>query len=522
MVAATENNETGLTDSQKETYRRKQRLLTLLQKKRALLDEFKVDFVRPNDGGQNDFFSNGDKLRRFIIAGNRFGKSFCGVLEDLSWCLGERRFYPEGDPRRRLGIPSRGVKGLVIVQTWDKVEELFTSEGVGGSPKGKLIDMCPARYIVNRWKDNMGRTTKIAFRYILDGQVRESILHFATVQSYLRNEMVLESSDWDFIHVDEPIPRDMWIACSRGLVDRRGSAWFLLTPLCEMWIYDDAVKFSMEQPDKYFFYQGSALENKHVKGLEEFYSTLSEEELACRRDGKPMAMGRLVIHAYNEKRHLLKGVPKGWKNEKEPPKECMVAVAIDTHPQTPHAVLVCAVSLTDVIFFDERFERGSIKGIADWLKSKPYFDQIMYTLIEPAAFITDQSSGMSYADEFEANGILLEKGSKARTECIKLTNERFFDKTRPMYIHESLKQTRKEIMSWYFGKDNKPNDSNDHLMECMGRLVMHDNLNYHEPPWIGQRAAEKILRSKANSNDSFGTVGSLDAGFNFKNIIDSI
>jgi hypothetical protein len=35
-----------------------------------------------------------------------------------------------------------------------------------------------------------------------------------------------ESSDWDFLHIDEPCPRDMYVANARGLIDRGGSDWF--------------------------------------------------------------------------------------------------------------------------------------------------------------------------------------------------------------------------------------------------------------------------------------------------------
>ena len=69
-------------ERQSPEYKRKLRLLTLLRKKAAIKEQFKSDFFKPNEGGQADFFANGDKLRRFVFAGNRFGKSHAGVLED--------------------------------------------------------------------------------------------------------------------------------------------------------------------------------------------------------------------------------------------------------------------------------------------------------------------------------------------------------------------------------------------------------------------------------------------------------
>ena len=201
-----------------------------------------------------------------------------------------------------------------------------------------------------------------------------------------------------------------------------------------MWIYLQAVENAGKNPNDNWLFVGSACENPHLKGTDLFYENLSEEELACRRDGKPMAAGRLVIHAYQESKHLLKGVPKGWASINEPPKEALIGVAIDTHPQTAHAVLCVAITKTDIVFFNERFEKGSIEAIASWLQSKPYYNQIGYFLIEPAAFIPDQTTGRSYADVFQALGIDVQRASKAREQCIQLTNEFFFNDKRHMRV----------------------------------------------------------------------------------------
>lgn len=493
-------------------YKRKLRLLKLLRKKNEIMQKFKSDFFVPNPGGQVEFFNNGDKLRRFVFAGNRFGKSHVGVLEDYAWCIGERRWYPVGDPRRRAGIPARGVKGLVIAQNWDKVAELFTHDGTDGAPRGKMMDLCPDLFIAKKTKDNLGRICTLTFRYELDGKIRESVLHFATVQSFLRDEMSLESSDWDFIHIDEPIPRAMWIAVSRGLVDRKGSAWFLLTPLDEMWIHDEAIKLSLERPEICWSYTGSATENHHAEGFDLFYAGLSEEELACRRDGRPLAAGRLVIHGYREAEHLLNRCPTGWTTPEDPPPDWYVGVAIDTHPQTPHAALAVAISPTDAIFFSEFFKKGTMKDIADWLKSKKWFNQIGYFLIDPSAFIADQSSGRSFADALYDLGIPVEKASKARTECIKLTNEMFYGKTPHLWISHLLTATRKEIAGWHYGKENKPIDANDHLMECMGRLVMHDGLTYREPPSVALSKSSSVIQRE---NLDFLDLGVQDEFLNY-------
>ena len=97
----------------------------LARQKETYLMEHRLEMFQPNPK-QYDFFVQADKRRRACFAGNRFGKSTLGVVEDCSWLLGERPFFPVGHPLRRLGIPDHGVKLMVIAEDWDKVREIFT------------------------------------------------------------------------------------------------------------------------------------------------------------------------------------------------------------------------------------------------------------------------------------------------------------------------------------------------------------------------------------------------------------
>ena len=56
--------------------------------------------------------------------------------------MGERLWYDEYDPKRYVGIPERSVKGVLIVQDWDKAAEIFTSQDEGES-MGKIFKLLP-------------------------------------------------------------------------------------------------------------------------------------------------------------------------------------------------------------------------------------------------------------------------------------------------------------------------------------------------------------------------------------------
>lgn len=463
--------------------------LMLAEEKRLLLRSSNLDLFVPNPGGQSKFFEESDCKQRSVFSGNRFGKSTAGVVEDCCWLLGYRPFYEEGNPLRYKGIPTHGVKGLVIASTWDKVREIFTEEGdpAVDDRMGKFFEFLPKDVISKKTRNQHGAIGKIEVTSTLHGRERKSILIFDTVRSFVTNPQGKESSDWDFIHVDEPIPKEMWDAVSRGLLDRNGKSWWLMTPLIEPWMYHYAEETFLADPENNWLYNGDTDENLTLsqEAKDVYFGQLSEDDKACRKAGKPVALSRLVIGNYDEERHLLRGTPRGWANPLTPPVDYTVVAATDTHPQTPHATLKVAISpLGEVFIYSERFKKGAIQGpdsIADYILNCPEIDQLYYYLLEPAAWNEDQTTGRRYVDDFFEAGLQPERGSKKRTEIIILMNALFGDPNRKVYVLEHCRVFRHEILRWYFNKDDKPMDKDDHIMECFGRLLAHDNFRYHRP-----------------------------------------
>ena len=221
--------------------------------------EHRLEMFQPNPK-QYDFFVQADKRRRACFAGNRFGKSTLGVVEDCSWLLGERPFFPVGHPLRRLGIPDHGVKLMVIAEDWDKVREIFT-EDASGDRLGKFFYYLPKSKVSNIKRTQTGVICQMTVTNEIDGRKRESLLVFETVKSFKNNSASMESGDYDAIHGDEPFPEEMWKALSRGLVDRNGAAWFLMTPLKFPWIYEQAVEGAVNDPDVWWWFDATMDDN---------------------------------------------------------------------------------------------------------------------------------------------------------------------------------------------------------------------------------------------------------------------
>ena len=468
----------------------------LLLARELQLERRRLQLVRANGlafytphPGQHRFHIAGDKLYRMVRCGNRWGKSTAGCAEDLAWCLGERPWYKrkftiynadgsvhyqhdghENHPYVRLGIPQRSVKGLVIVQDWDKCKEVWT--GNEGDRPGKLWLLAPKGAIVKTRRNHSGTIDFLTFS-------NGSTIQFDTVESFKKNPQSSESSDFDFIHVDEPCPEGMFKANARGLVDRHGAAWFTLTPLTEFWINDlffpmpgVASKFPV---NKLWKEQGKMSDNPHntAAAIQDFMALLTPDEIECRMNGLPLELSGLVYKNFNYTRHVYDKPPLGWQDINTPPKEYIIHVSVDTHPQTPMAVLFSAVGPDNRYYiFDELFVKCSVEDLANLiqLKIRGYFCEDVKC--EPGAWIHDPITESSIAEELCKNGLFVQPASKAKAHGI-LKMQALFRANR-VFVASNLQRFMFEINRYCYDKENKPIDKDDHLMECMYRTFVND------------------------------------------------
>lgn len=489
-------------------------LLDLRLQQERIFKGNKIVFFKPSPK-QEQFLLACEKKRRGVFAGNRFGKSTIGVIEDICWLLGYRPFYPEDHPMRFKGIPQHGVKGLVIAEDWEKVKEIFTNNEPGSDTQGKFFEWLPEGVVTKVEKNSMGIVNVIHISSKVNGRIRKSVVYFETVKSFKLNPKSVESSDWDFIHCDEPLPQAMWNACARGMMDRGGSAWFLLTSLDEAWIYDWILEGSINNPELFYFLRAQTEDNPTLSkaDMDAYFNDLSEEEKEARKTGKPLASGRLVYHHFNKNVHVIPEFPSDWMGSMPPP-EYDIAVAIDPHPQTPHAVLFAAISPHHVIFYSEIFhkctfsdvkdEQGNIiqLGLASRIRARTDGCHLLYMLCDPCAWIVDPETRRCWADTMRELGLPVQKASKAKTAGIQEMNSWLANgHDKKIYFHSSLTTAIWEISKYHYTKDNTPVDKNDHLMECMYRLCVHDNFRYHGRPDNRPRGVE--ISDKVSSTRDF-------------------
>jgi len=471
-----------------------QRRLNLLQQRRKLREENGLAFFKPHPK-QERFFAAAEHKRRYARTGNRFGKSEMGAAEDVSWAYGERLFYPEDHPLRTLGIPKRATKGCIVVQDWDKAKEIFTSfSEEGGAVQGKLFRFLPRHaYVKGIRGSSSSGISEIHVRSIYGGV---STINIETVRSFVQNPMGMESSDWDWIHIDEPCPYDMWIALSRGLVDRGGSAWFTCTPITEPWINDMFIprhlsrsEFNEIVHEKMWMMTGSMYDNPFLdeENIKDFEKSLTDEEKSCRIRGIPLALSGLIYKHFDRDVHLYGHTPFGWESPQKPPRSYTIRVLIDPHPKIPHAALFFATAPTGqtYLFNELFFASAQIADFVALVREIVHGYVLEDILIDPCAFIEDPVNGSCMADEFHDAGLMVMPAVKDLSYGVLRVNDKFRerdDKGNPtIFVHESLERFLFEIDRYIWDpKKERPIDKDDHIMECLYRGVLTD-LTYVSP-----------------------------------------
>ena len=447
-------------------------LKELYAAREQLRQDFGLLAYRPHKK-QDAFHAAGDFRLRMLRAGNRFGKTQMGAAEDSAWMLGERPWYPKGDPRRTVGIPQKPNKILIVTTDWEKVEENFTSEA-GGEKRGKLFQLLPKSYIKKTRRNHMG-----VIEYI-EG-ANGSYVKFDTINSFKHNEQSGESVNWDAIHIDEPCPQKQWEAVARGLMDSNGKAWFTLTPLSEPWINDlffpdgaEGLIYPHIRGDRTWVEIGTTYDNPHlpVEAIRAYEEEIGEDTAKCRIYGNPLHLSGLVYAAFSKARHVLSCVPHGWKSYDSPPSDYPITVAMDVHPSTNHAVLFCATDpLDNNYLYDEIWAHPSIKELAEMILAKVRNRRLVRVICDPIAWINDPVTGKNMATAFFEAGLPVQKATKAKSAGVMLMDMVFREDPATVRISPKLTRFLWEISRYCNDpKTNKPKDADDHFMENMYRL----------------------------------------------------
>ena len=511
------------------------REVAAVRRVRELEQAYGLNFYKPHFK-QDVYHRHGDVTGRYCRFGNRTGKTKCGAAEDVSWLIGGRLFYREtfdvidgrGDVVRRhigsrdhpfvtTGIPTYPVKGLLVCSDWDKAKEIFSNREGSYDMWGDLFQLIPKDALGKPHVSRGGHIDQIPVKRLTEFGGGESLLYVDTVESYKHARLSQESSDWDFIHYDEPPPQSMFVANKRGLTDRHGKFWVNATAIEETWINDEfcpptqnvlldvpAEGFGFNRTEtggSRFIIGASIYDNPYIsaEGVEEYAASLSIDEKECRLYGLPMSMAGLIYKEFEYDVHVLRNVPDGWEDYHLPPKHYTIRVWFDYHTRIPQAVLFFATDPKGRVFvYDELFVDNLIDPVANSIvaKTKNYYVPDME--IDPFAVIPHPVTKESIVDELLKYGLFFEPSTKDLTTGIIKVRERLKERDpqgmSTIFFSPRLTQTLYEFSHYVYDlKKNEPRDEHNHMMENLYRAVLN-GLPYVEPPRKAYKTKPYVIR----------------------------
>lgn len=186
-----------------------------------------------------------------------------------------------------------------------------------------------------------------------------------TIFSAEQDTMSTESTSYDALFIDEPIPRDMYIAAYRGLRGNKDHFVCLaLTALNEPWIYQDIYLKAMEEPEGVVaVIQARTLDNIaniSEDWYKEFSASLTDDEKAVRLEGGFATLQGRVFNNFDRRIHVIEDRP--W------PIDWPVWLCIDPHTRKPCTALFVGVTKDDELIALDCLKAPSIEELGNMIQ----------------------------------------------------------------------------------------------------------------------------------------------------------
>lgn len=391
--------------------------------------------------------------RRLLTCGEKTGKTRIGICEDLAHAWGFRPWLEESDPDFKISvrIPNHGLVGCETM-----------AQSVEAKIRPEFEALIPG-HCGPQWKnDTTGALKSITLKYDYLGRSCGSTIH---IRSYNQPADSFRGIDPDWVHWDEPPPRDILIATERGKVVRNSPSWFTMTPLKEAYVYDmfSVKAFNNGGVDQEIAeFHGSMWDNcqdwcrkcglyipendpvnmadPHEErprnkcpncglvmgfipraGIEEYLKLFTDpDELAAHIEGKYSHLSGLVYKEFSRDTHTFADfqIPANW----------MRIEAVDPHDARPTRWLFAAVSPEDITINGQQANRiyvyayllvsGTIEEIARKVKVK----RAEHGYQEPAFVVLDARYGARSTRTFDGESSWEEDLAKAGIDRVRLSH----------------------------------------------------------------------------------------------------
>ena len=399
-----------------------------------VIDEYPLFFLELNDA-QDRFVrcknaSSKTPKRRLFEAGNKVGKTFSGIAEDIAHAIGYRPWLNKDDPDYKIDIkvPNEGLIGCetMMHSVPEKIEPML---------KLLIPKTCQPKFKPGP----TGVCIRVTLPHGAEGEKCGSTIH---IRSYDQRPDTFEGIDFHFIHWDEPPPESVFKAAERGKMVTNAPSWFTLTPLKEPYIYD---QFSLKAgiDPEIAVIRGEIWDNcqdwcnkcdldiseNHeartisrcpkcgkiigfipYAGIMEYLKTLPPEEREAREKGIWKHLSGLVYKTLDRERHIYDDfdIPKNWT----------MIESIDPHDARPTHWSFGAISPEEIEIYGKKkhriywYKAALLKGDLDNIVKQVKSIRALHGYEDPYMVVLDKKHGektqieeKSWQVELERRGI---------------------------------------------------------------------------------------------------------------------
>lgn len=443
---------------------------------------------------QAEFFNSLKDIKAFF-GSNRAGKTTAGVYE---FCCHMTGIYPSWWKGRKWKRP---IKGRAFAADFTNGVKVLTE---------KLHEWMPKAAISDVFRNNQKADVDWYIKHYTDG-VEDGISHF-NIMSYEQEVHLAEGWSGDLVLFDEPPSRDLYIAVSRGLVDKDGVTLFTLTPLKEPWLFDEIYNsksdrvFSIIADMRHNLERINPLNHQSIglseEAIRKFEEKLTEEERETRVHGKFRYLAGRIWKEWDRDVHTFdRNVVWALDRKKmviipgQPPQQWPRCMIVDPHDRNPHALLWVAMDETGESWVYREAYLGdyTIEMVVEYIKKVELEarEKVQLRIIDPNFGPKRYANtGNTVRDEFELAGRKLnfpirfgfgddhkEVARKRISEMLKYNSAKPLGLLNHPILHvaSDLKNCIYQIEHYVWDEfragdrnpKEKPKDLNDHFADCL-------------------------------------------------------
>lgn len=398
------------------------RLESLRAEKARRQTQERIRYFRPHPKQQRAFSAGANHRLRWICGGNRSGKTEWLIAEAVAHAKGTRDWLPKDHPDYIVRHPLTGKpiktpnNGLIVGESFgEQIKKTLLKKLIGTQQEGGLL---PTPMIKAVKRNQQGVINEI---YLVGG----GAIFF---KSYEQGAKLFESENYEWYALDEPPPREIYIAISRGSTDSGAPIWCAMTPLSQAWIHDEI----LSRDDVYrdiFDITDNIGYGLTAEAVAEFEKDLTEDEKEMRLRGRFFHLQGLVYKEFDRNIHLLNRPEKAWPRSDQ----WQYWMHVDPHIRKRHKAIWVAIRPDGTYLVIGQLQTPHDTNLISYFADQihEYEKNVLGLRIDDVERLIDPlavpesvtGDGLSIIDEFANAGLYFRPGSKKRETAIHYTHE---------------------------------------------------------------------------------------------------